>query len=37
LRTEVESARKRPDAAALENVIPLGVADPHAGPLPVHH
>src|SRR6201995_4340741 len=32
----IEPARQRADAAAVEDVIPLGVADEHAGPLPVH-
>ncbi len=36
LEAEIEAARERADAAALEDVVPLGVADPHAGPLPVH-
>jgi NADH-quinone oxidoreductase subunit F len=36
LEAEIEAARERAGAAALEDVIPLGVADPHAGPLPVH-
>jgi NADH-quinone oxidoreductase subunit F len=36
LEAEIETARARADAAALEDVVPLGVADPHAGPLPVH-
>ena len=36
LEAEIEAARARADAAALEDVVPLGVADPHAGPLPVH-
>jgi NADH-quinone oxidoreductase subunit F len=33
---EIEAARERAGAGALEDVIPLGVADEHAGPLPVH-
>ena len=36
LEAEIEAARQRADAAAVEDVIPLGVADEHAGPLPVH-
>ncbi len=36
LEAEIEEARQRADAAAVEDVIPLGVADEHAGPLPVH-
>jgi NADH-quinone oxidoreductase subunit F len=36
LEAEIETARARADAAAVEDVVPLGVADPHAGPLPVH-
>jgi NADH-quinone oxidoreductase subunit F len=36
LEAEIEAARARADAANLEDVVPLGVADPHAGPLPVH-
>jgi NADH-quinone oxidoreductase subunit F len=36
LEAEIEAARERADAAALEHVVPLGVADEHAGPLPVH-
>jgi NADH-quinone oxidoreductase subunit F len=33
---EIETARQRAEAGALEHVIPLGVADEHAGPMPVH-
>jgi NADH-quinone oxidoreductase subunit F len=33
---EIEAARERADAGALEDVVPLGVADEHAGPIPVH-
>jgi NADH-quinone oxidoreductase subunit F len=33
---EIEAARQRADAAAVEDVVPLGVADEHAGPIPVH-
>ena len=36
LEAEIEAARLRAGAAALEDVIPIGVADEHAGPLPVH-
>ena len=36
LEAEIEAARLRADAAELHDVVPLGVADPHAGPLPVH-
>ena len=36
LEAEIEAARQRSDAAALHEVVPLGVADPHAGPMPVH-
>jgi NADH-quinone oxidoreductase subunit F len=36
LEYEIEIARARADAAALEQVVPLGVADEHAGPIPVH-
>jgi NADH-quinone oxidoreductase subunit F len=36
LEAEIERARERADAGQLEDVIPLGVADEHAGPLPVH-
>jgi NADH-quinone oxidoreductase subunit F len=36
LEAEIEAARAKADAAAVEDVIPLGVADEHAGPLPVH-
>jgi NADH-quinone oxidoreductase subunit F len=36
LEAEIESARERAATGALEDVIPLGVADEHAGPLPVH-
>jgi NADH-quinone oxidoreductase subunit F len=36
LEYEIEIARARADAAALEEVVPLGVADEHAGPIPVH-
>ncbi len=36
LEAEIEAARRRADAAALEHVVALGVADEHAGPIPVH-
>jgi NADH-quinone oxidoreductase subunit F len=36
LEAEIEAARDRAGAGELEDVIPLGVADEHAGPLPVH-
>jgi NADH-quinone oxidoreductase subunit F len=36
LEAEIEAARERAGAAAAEDVIPLGVADEFAGPLPVH-
>ncbi|MFZ1996618.1 MAG: NADH-ubiquinone oxidoreductase-F iron-sulfur binding region domain-containing protein, partial [Solirubrobacteraceae bacterium] len=36
LEAEIEAARERADGAALEDVVALGVADEHAGPLPVH-
>ncbi|HWD75384.1 MAG TPA: NADH-quinone oxidoreductase subunit NuoF [Solirubrobacteraceae bacterium] len=36
LEAEIEAARERADGAAVQDVIPLGVADEHAGPLPVH-
>jgi NADH-quinone oxidoreductase subunit F len=36
LEAEIEAARERAGAGALEDVIALGVADEHAGPLPVH-
>ena len=36
LEAEIEAARARAGAAAIEDVIPLGVADEQAGPLPVH-
>ncbi len=36
LEAEIEAARERSGAGELEDVVPLGVADPHAGPLPVH-
>jgi len=36
LEAEIEAARMRAGAGALEDVIPLGVADEQAGPLPVY-
>ncbi len=36
LEAEIEAARARAEAAALEDVVPLGVQDEHAGPVPVH-
>jgi NADH-quinone oxidoreductase subunit F len=36
LEAEIEAARERAESGALADVIPLGVADVHAGPLPVH-
>jgi NADH-quinone oxidoreductase subunit F len=36
LEAEIEAARERAAAGQLEDVIPLGVADEHAGPIPVH-
>ena len=36
LEREIEAARERMETGALEDVVPLGVADEHAGPLPVH-
>jgi len=36
LEAEIESARERANAAAIEDVVPLGVADEQAGPVPVH-
>ena len=36
LEAEIEAARERAHAAAIEDVIPLGVADEYAGPIPVH-
>ena len=36
LEAEIEAARERAASGALEDVIPLGVADEHAGPVPVH-
>jgi NADH-quinone oxidoreductase subunit F len=36
LEAEIEAARQRAEAAPAEDVIALGVADEHAGPIPVH-
>jgi NADH-quinone oxidoreductase subunit F len=36
LEAEIEDARRRADNARSEDVIALGVADQHAGPIPVH-
>jgi NADH-quinone oxidoreductase subunit F len=36
LEAEIEAARERLETGALEDVVPLGVADEYAGPLPVH-
>ncbi|HET7051028.1 MAG TPA: NADH-quinone oxidoreductase subunit NuoF [Solirubrobacteraceae bacterium] len=36
LEAEIEVARERAATGQLEDVIPLGVADEHAGPIPVH-
>jgi NADH-quinone oxidoreductase subunit F len=36
LEAEIEAARERANAAVLEDVVALGVADEHAGPVPVH-
>jgi NADH-quinone oxidoreductase subunit F len=36
LEAEIEAARERSGAGDLEDVIPLGVADEYAGPMPVH-
>jgi NADH-quinone oxidoreductase subunit F len=36
LEAEIEAARERADGAPLEDVVALGVADEHAGPMPVH-
>ena len=35
LEVEIEAARERIGAGRLEDVVPLGVADEHAGPLPM--
>jgi NADH-quinone oxidoreductase subunit F len=36
LEAEIEAARERAATGQLEDVIPIGVADEHAGPIPVH-
>jgi NADH-quinone oxidoreductase subunit F len=36
LEAEIEAARERAEGAALRDVVALGVADEHAGPIPVH-
>jgi NADH-quinone oxidoreductase subunit F len=36
LEAEIEAARERAEGAPLEDVVALGVADEHAGPIPVH-
>jgi NADH-quinone oxidoreductase subunit F len=36
LEAEIEAARARVNAAALEDVVAVGVSDEHAGPIPVH-
>jgi NADH-quinone oxidoreductase subunit F len=36
LEDEIEAARERAEGADLDDVIPIGVADEHAGPFPVH-
>ena len=36
LEAEIEAARDRAEAAPVQNVVALGVADEHAGPMPVH-
>jgi NADH-quinone oxidoreductase subunit F len=36
LEAEIEAARERLETGAVEDVLPLGVADEYAGPLPVH-
>jgi NADH-quinone oxidoreductase subunit F len=36
LEAEIEAARARADAGPLDDVVPLGVADEYAGPMPVH-
>jgi NADH-quinone oxidoreductase subunit F len=36
LEAEIEAARERSGAGNLEDVIPLGVSDEYAGPMPVH-
>jgi hypothetical protein len=36
LEAEIEAARERAGTGGLEHVIPIGVADEYAGPIPVH-
>ncbi len=36
LEAEIEAARERAEGAEMADVIPVGVADEHAGPFPVH-
>jgi NADH-quinone oxidoreductase subunit F len=36
LEAEIEAARERAEGAAVQDVVALGVADEHAGPIPVH-
>jgi NADH-quinone oxidoreductase subunit F len=36
LEAEIEAARERAGLGSLEDAVPLGVADPYAGPMPVH-
>jgi NADH-quinone oxidoreductase subunit F len=36
LEAEIEAAREQAEAAPLQDVVALGVADEHAGPMPVH-
>jgi NADH-quinone oxidoreductase subunit F len=36
LEDEIEAARERAEGADLEDVVPIGVADEHAGSFPVH-
>ncbi len=36
LEAHIEAARERAGSGALEDVVALGVADEHAGPMPVH-
>ena len=36
LEAQIEAARERAGSGALENVVALGLADDHAGPMPVH-
>jgi NADH-quinone oxidoreductase subunit F len=36
LEAEIEAARERAEGAPAEDVVALGVADEHAGPIPVH-